>query len=53
MSRDIGSWISSGWVETEHMALYGNRQVTERVADLLLQLQADNADEPLTDGDKP
>jgi hypothetical protein len=26
------------WVETEHMGLYGNRQRTERVADLLLQL---------------
>src|SRR5438552_13299818 len=26
------------WVETENMGLYGNRQRTERVADLLLQL---------------
>jgi hypothetical protein len=26
------------WVETEHMGLYGNRQRTERVTDLLLQL---------------
>ncbi len=26
------------WAETEHMGLYGNRQRTERVADLLLQI---------------
>jgi hypothetical protein len=29
------------WVETEHMGLYGNRQRTERVADLLLQIGQD------------
>jgi len=26
------------WVETEHMELYGNRQRTERTADLLLDI---------------
>jgi len=28
------------WAETEHMGLYGNRQRTEKVADLLLQILA-------------
>ena len=29
------------WVETEHMELYGNRQRTERVAELLLRIVED------------
>jgi hypothetical protein len=31
------------WAETQHMSLYGNRQRTERTADLLLKI-AENAE---------
>ena len=32
------------WVETEHMQLYGNRGRTERVAELLMQLNGNVED---------